>query len=249
MVQLLCRRQRSIVSGGSVQASSVPIVLLADVNVRRRSLLRRLLEGCAVTVDCNTVTDLVFKTRAGDIDAIVLGSLADDPSSSLEALRRLRPEKISAVVFIADQSSEDLAIGALQAGVRHYFKNPICLEEVARTILGLLPQQKLHSGLDCIVGDSGGMRRVRELIQCFGKTEATVLITGETGTGKELIAANIHRISSRAGAPMITVNSSAIPDSLVESELFGFEKGAFTGAVTPQKGKFALAHGGTIFLD
>ena len=233
-----------------MQASSIPIVLLADVNVRRRSLLRRLLEGCAATVDCNTVADLVFKTRAGDIDAIVLGSLADDrSSSSLEALRRLRPEKISTVVFIADQSSEDLAIGALQAGVRYYFKNPICLEEVARTVLGLLPQQKVHSGLDCIVGDSGGMRRVRELIQCFGKTEATVLITGETGTGKELIAANIHRTSSRADAPMITVNSSAIPESLVESELFGFEKGAFTGAVTPQKGKFALAHGGTIFLD
>jgi Nif-specific regulatory protein len=100
-----------------------------------------------------------------------------------------------------------------------------------------------------IVGTSNAMRGVYELIAQVASSDATVLITGESGTGKELIAAELHRLSKRAGAPLIKINCAALPESIIESELFGHEKGSFTGAVKDRKGRFELAHRGTIFLD
>jgi Nif-specific regulatory protein len=100
-----------------------------------------------------------------------------------------------------------------------------------------------------IIGTSNAMRGVYELITQVAPSDATVLITGESGTGKELIAAELHRLSKRAGAPLIKINCAALPESIIESELFGHEKGAFTGAVKERKGRFELAHRGTIFLD
>jgi Nif-specific regulatory protein len=100
-----------------------------------------------------------------------------------------------------------------------------------------------------IIGTSNAMRGVYELITQVAPSDATVLITGESGTGKELIAAELHRLSKRAGAALIKINCAALPESIIESELFGHEKGAFTGAVKERKGRFELAHRGTIFLD
>jgi Nif-specific regulatory protein len=100
-----------------------------------------------------------------------------------------------------------------------------------------------------IIGTSSAMRGVYELISQVAPSGATVLITGESGTGKELIAAELHRLSKRAGAPLIKINCAALPESIIESELFGHEKGAFTGAVKDRKGRFELAHRGTLFLD
>jgi Nif-specific regulatory protein len=100
-----------------------------------------------------------------------------------------------------------------------------------------------------IIGTSNALRGVYELIAQVAPSDATVLITGESGTGKELIAAELHRLSKRAGAPLIKINCAALPESIIESELFGHEKGAFTGAVKERKGRFELAHKGTIFLD
>jgi DNA-binding NtrC family response regulator len=232
-----------------MQRSGVPVVLLADANVKRRSALRHLLKVRANLLDCNTISEVVAQCSAAHPHVIVLGSLTDVRGSPLEAVFRIRPELRPNIVLFADQSSEHLAIGALEAGIRHYFRNPICLEKVGQLVAGLMDERHPGSDFDGLVGDSEEMRSVKDLIRCFGKTEATVLITGETGTGKELVASSIHRNSPRGNSPIITVNCAAIPDSLVESELFGFEKGAFTGAATPQKGKIALAHSGTIFLD
>jgi len=100
-----------------------------------------------------------------------------------------------------------------------------------------------------LVGTSAAMRAVYELVSQVAPSEATVLVSGESGTGKELVAAEIHRLSRRADGPLIKVNCSALPESVIESELFGHEKGAFTGAVAQRKGRFELAHGGTLFLD
>src|SRR5690606_27865167 len=100
-----------------------------------------------------------------------------------------------------------------------------------------------------IIGNSRGMRKVYDLIAQVAKSEATVLIRGESGVGKELVASAIHYNSLRASKPFIKVNCAALPESVIESELFGHEKGAFTGAVTQRKGRFELADGGTIFLD
>jgi sigma-54 specific flagellar transcriptional regulator A len=103
--------------------------------------------------------------------------------------------------------------------------------------------------LQGIVGNSGAVRRLRELIQRVAPTSATVLILGESGTGKELVARNVHHCSARSSGPFVPINCGAIPASLLESELFGHEKGAFTGAITARKGRFELAAGGTLFLD
>ena len=100
-----------------------------------------------------------------------------------------------------------------------------------------------------MVGDSSALKRVMEQVRMVAPTDSTVLIEGETGTGKELIARAVHRISSRRQGPFVTLNCAAIPASLLESELFGHERGAFTGAVTPRMGRFEMAHGGTLFLD
>lgn len=110
--------------------------------------------------------------------------------------------------------------------------------------------KSLQRGLTGLIGESGSIKKIRELISYVAKTEATVLITGETGVGKEVIAREIHQKSNRSNAPYIKVNCAAIPDSLLESELFGYEKGAFTGAQNKEKlGMFELANGGTLLLD
>jgi Nif-specific regulatory protein len=100
-----------------------------------------------------------------------------------------------------------------------------------------------------IIGTSNAMRQVYELLSQVAPTDANVLVTGESGTGKELIAAEIHRLSRRAGRVLVKINCAALPESIIESELFGHEKGAFTGAVAQRKGRFEMADGGTIFLD
>jgi Nif-specific regulatory protein len=100
-----------------------------------------------------------------------------------------------------------------------------------------------------IIGTSKSMRQVYEMILQVAPSDATVLITGESGTGKELIAAELHRLSKRVGSPLVKINCAALPESIIESELFGHEKGAFTGAVVQRKGRFEMAHRGTIFLD
>jgi Nif-specific regulatory protein len=100
-----------------------------------------------------------------------------------------------------------------------------------------------------IIGISKSMRQVYEMLLQVAPSDATVLITGESGTGKELVAVELHRLSRRAGAPLVTINCAALPESIIESELFGHEKGAFTGAVSQRKGRFELANHGTIFLD
>src|SRR5712672_1806841 len=100
-----------------------------------------------------------------------------------------------------------------------------------------------------MIGDHASIKKIQEIIRRVAATEATVLITGESGTGKELAARAIHQLSARAGRPIVPVNCAAIPENLLESELFGHLRGAFTGATATKKGKFALADGGSIFLD
>src|SRR5262249_28602123 len=115
--------------------------------------------------------------------------------------------------------------------------------------LDLLAQLGQAPWREGIVGDSPGLRRVLEAVEQVAPTDATVLVTGETGTGKELIARAIHLRSARARPPLVTVHCAAVPQTLIASELFGHERGAFTGAIERRKGRFEQAHGGTLFLD
>jgi len=166
-------------------------------------------------------------------------------------------------ILMTAYGSEELAVEAMKQGADDYIpKGRMQIEELEMRIARALQRRRLEDenrvlrtqlderfGLENIVGQSPQMREVFEIVQQVAPTPATVLIQGESGTGKELIAKAIHRLSPRARRPMVTVHCAALPASLLESELFGHEKGAFTGAHERRIGRFEQAHGGTLFLD
>jgi two-component system, NtrC family, nitrogen regulation response regulator NtrX len=151
------------------------------------------------------------------------------------------------------------AVRAVKLGAFQFLEKPLTPEAVLVTVRAALELNRaraenrtLQAELarrGTLVGTSAAMRQVRELIERVGPTEARVLITGESGTGKELVAAAVHAVSRRSNRPFVTVNCAAIPRDLVESEMFGHERGSFTGATERRLGRFELAHGGTLFLD
>lgn len=166
------------------------------------------------------------------------------------------------VIVVTGNSDRDNALKAVQMGAYDYFLKPIDMQELKVIIKRAahlseieFENQKLHnllereSGFFGMIGQSPEMRDVFNMIQKVAYTDATILITGESGTGKELVARAIHEKSTRSKGPFIPINCGAIPENLLESELFGHEKGAFTGAHAQQKGKFEFADGGTLFLD
>lgn len=165
------------------------------------------------------------------------------------------------IILIAGYSSEDLAIAAIKAGINDYFKIPFSNDAVLKSIhqnlsgpSGLceepMPEQDDTPGRDRpMVYRSSSMKEVKEQLVKIAKTDSPVLITGESGTGKELAAELIHTQSPRNKNPFVCLNCAALPENLVESELFGYNRGAFTGAISAKTGKFAMAEGGTLFLD
>jgi DNA-binding NtrC family response regulator len=168
-----------------------------------------------------------------------------------EAVGRLRQHQTGVQVILIQNANPDyVLVRSIGGAVDRCYQTPADPVELAKCILELLsthvPAPSLISEL---LGDSPSMQRVKELIHKVAHSDTTILITGETGTGKELAARAIHRLSARADEAMVCVNCTAIPDTLLESELFGFEKGAFTGADSRQDGKLQTANRGTIFLD
>jgi two-component system response regulator HydG/two-component system response regulator AtoC len=158
------------------------------------------------------------------------------------------------IILITQNSSEKLLLSALRIGVRDCFKVPVNHDELLHGIgrcLGqvALPAASREEGNVSLVGDSRLMQETTAYIKKLARSNSNVLITGETGTGKELAAELLHACSARKSEPLVCVNCAALPETLVESELFGHEKGAFTGALTSRGGRFEQAHNGTIFLD
>lgn len=187
----------------------------------------------------------------------------ESASQTLEFIRHLRSiNKSVPVILIVARSSEQLAIEALNAGASRYLKQPVSEQTLLALIEELLSAQQCEEsaaldpldrdeirGGQQLIGDSQPICALRNLIKKLNRWNSNVLITGETGTGKELIAELIHANSPRYRRPFVCLNSAAIPDSLLESELFGHERGAFTGAQATYRGKLALANSGTIFFD
>jgi len=186
-----------------------------------------------------------------------------EPMDGMELLRQVMAKHpATKVVMMTAYGEVAQAVEAMRAGASHYLNKPVDLEELhllAERLVAAQETERENLRLQQvlrrrqaeweIVGSSSAMQRVQELVLRVAPTDATVLIRGESGTGKELTAKAIHRNSSRATGPFMAVNCAAIPDSLLESELFGYAKGAFTGADRDKAGLFELAHKGTIFLD
>jgi two-component system, NtrC family, nitrogen regulation response regulator NtrX len=178
----------------------------------------------------------------------------------LETLRRVKEfMPTTQVMMISGHGSIETAVKAIKLGAYDYIEKPLSLENVTLRVKHALEQSRLAQENRSLrtkvqqkfelVGHSPAMQRLRELIQTAGPTNSRVLIGGENGTGKELVARAIHRHSTRSDHPFVAVNCAAIPETLIESELFGHEKGSFTGATSMKRGQFEQADGGTLFLD
>ncbi|MEX2146088.1 MAG: sigma-54 dependent transcriptional regulator [Candidatus Rokuibacteriota bacterium] len=178
----------------------------------------------------------------------------------LEGVRAITPE--AAVVIMTAYGTIETAVSAIKAGAADYLTKPVNLDELLHRIHQVQERQRLltenrelrdalvgRHRVEGIIGESGQMQEVLSLVRRVAPSDATVLIRGESGTGKELIAKAIHYASPRASGLLVKVNCAALPETLIESELFGHEKGAFTGAVSARKGRFELADGGSLFLD
>ncbi|MGH7543162.1 MAG: sigma-54-dependent transcriptional regulator, partial [Gemmatimonadota bacterium] len=200
----------------------------------------------------------LYQERPADL---VLLDIKMAPMDGLEVLERLRAEDPDAiVVVISGHGSVETAVEALKRGAFDFLEKPPDREVVLRRISNALAERDLARENEALRGALGGPRgpivgesplldEVLAKVARVAPTRAYVLITGENGTGKELVAREIHALSDRARGPFVEVNCAAIPHELIESELFGHEKGAFTGAHARRKGKFELADGGTLFLD
>jgi DNA-binding NtrC family response regulator len=178
----------------------------------------------------------------------------------LAAVRRHNTDM--AVVFVSGNGTIEAAVRAMRHGAFDYLSKPLVDEQLRLSVERAVSQQSLmrqnrqliaqldrHRQLEGVIGTSERMNRIFETVEAVAATRATVLITGESGTGKTMLARAIHNLSPRAGRPFIDVNCGALPDTLLESELFGHARGSFTGAVKDKAGKFEEAHSGTIFLD
>ena len=179
----------------------------------------------------------------------------------IEALEKIHKEWPAVeIVMISGHANIDMAVRAVKLGAFEFLEKPLSLEKVLTICRNALALKKLReenkklkkiTGIasEDIIGTSAAIRNIRETVKQAADSDSRILITGENGAGKEVIARAIHLCSSRADSPFVDVNCAAIPEALIESELFGHEKGAFTDAVSARKGRFEIAHGGTLFLD
>jgi len=240
-----------------------PKILIVDDDYAHRKMLEAVLSAQGYEIrqaeDGQTAITAVEK-RFYDL---ILMDVRMTLVGGIEALKRIK--EISPgipVIIMTAYASVSTSVEALKSGAYDYLTKPLDIDELKILINKALRHQQLEKeniylreqlkdrfDFSKIIGQSSAMRKLLETIAIVAPTEATVLITGESGTGKELIANAIHLNSPRRDKPLIKVNCAALPEALLESELFGHEKGAFTGALTRRQGRFQLAHKGSIFLD
>jgi len=238
-------------------------VLIVDDEAGMRDFLSILLRkegyGVSVAESSDKAVDLVAR---GEFD-LVISDISMPGLSGIEVLRQARTSNPDTpVILITAYASTESAVEALKLGAYDYLIKPFDVEELKNVVHNALEKRRLEhenrilkrelkekARLDDLVGDSPRMKEVLELIDRIAPTHSTVLICGESGTGKELAARAIHMRSPRQGRPFVSINCGAMPDELLESELFGHARGSFTGAVTSKKGLFEVADGGTVFLD
>jgi DNA-binding NtrC family response regulator len=242
-------------------------VLVVDDEEGVRASIRAILEGTCEVLEAETGADALELLRAREVDLVMLDQrMPGEPG--IDVLPRVKAADPSTVVVLATAVHDvRTAVEALKRGAYDYITKPFDVDDILMLVERALEKRALErqvlclrsalapsgvatsDGFEGLVGRHPEMVRIYQLITQIAATPATVLITGESGTGKELVARAVHQRSERSGQPFVAINVAAIPEGLLESELFGHEKGAFTGAIGRRLGKFELAHGGTIFLD
>jgi two-component system nitrogen regulation response regulator NtrX len=235
-------------------------ILIVDDEPGVRSALSGVLRDEGYAVDAvESGEQCLDRVQRDVVDVIVLDVWLPG-LDGLATLGRLRQMKVdSEVVMISGHGNIESAVKAIKMGAFDFVEKPLSLEKTVLVIRNALRQRRLEAENRALrarvdragkmVGESLLMRELREQVAMAAPTNGRVLIYGENGTGKELVARTVHTLSRRRNQPFVEVNCAAIPEELIESELFGHVKGAFTGAVADRKGKFEAAHNGTIFLD
>ena len=259
------RSRRAPSSGGEATGESNPRrfrVLVVDDAEAIRTYLANLLELKGYDVD--TAEDgrraLALLEGGAGPDVIVLDVMMPG-LDGIETLRRIRElDEDTPVVMLSVVGKASTIVEAMKLGAADYLNKPFEEDELELTLQNVLEKKALEREREMLEGDLGGardgvvwasppMQRIRAVLDQVADTDVTILIQGESGVGKEIVARTAHEVSARAHRSFVKVNCAALPEELLESELFGYEKGAFTGAISRKRGKFELAHRGTIFLD
>ncbi len=256
-VRRLTDRASRVAHHGVFMSASI---LVVDDEESILTSLRSILqdEGYDVAVATNAAEALrAFTTDPPDLMILDIWMPEMDGLETLRRVRELVPT--AQVMMMSGHGSIETAVKAIKLGAYDYIEKPLSLENVTLRVKHALDQYRLEQENRSLrtkvqkkfelVGQSPAMRQMRQLIETAGPTNSRVLISGENGTGKELVARAIHVHSARADRPFVAMNCAAIPETLIESELFGHEKGSFTGATSMKRGQFEQADGGTLFLD
>ena len=237
------------------------VIMVAQEEFLRKQVAQHLRKKRIDVAECGTIQEAHDFLGKGNFDLMLLDeTLPDGSGVDFLAEVNLRPDK-PMVVMMGAEGSVDTAVQCMRDGAFDYLIKPFSNEQVqiilhkteqfaqVLNVNQFLTQQDAEDAEGEILGQAAATEQMRKLIRRVAQTNATVLIQGESGTGKELVARAMHRNSARKDGPFIKLNCAALPENLVESELFGHEKGSFTGATNKREGRFELAHGGTIFLD
>ena len=234
-------------------------ILIIDDQAPIRRVLRDILENETYQVeDVGSGMEALQIIKEQEFDAIFC-DIKMDGMDGIETLEAIRQESETPVIMISGHGTIDTAVEAIKKGAFDFIQKPPDLNRLLITVRNALDKKNLATENKVLkkavrlqnqmIGESQPMLEVRDMIDKVAPTNARVLITGENGTGKELVARQLHALSARGSMPFIEVNCAAIPSELIESQLFGHEKGAFTSAIKQRKGDFELADGGTLFLD
>ncbi|NPV42649.1 MAG: sigma-54-dependent Fis family transcriptional regulator [Firmicutes bacterium] len=238
-------------------------VLLVDDEAKIREILKLVLEKEGYQVHTSKNGSEALSALENEYFDVMITDLKMPKMDGLELMREIKQKGIKVnVVFITAYADIKDAVEAIKLGAFDYLEKNFKMEELLSVIKGAVKEQKMigeneslkkklaeHDSFFGIIGESPKIKEIKDLIIKIANSQASVLLTGESGTGKEMFARAIHMCSKRKNKPFVAINCAALPQTLLESELFGYEKGAFTGALKQKKGKFEQANEGTIFLD